>query len=558
MRPLGVVSGESLQSELDQERRAKHRAMHELEQLRRSAKAHEQLTNAVIGSADLAQLLRRTLQVFTETGPFDVGVLRLRDGESIRVGATIGVDYDTESAFARPSEAAVSPRVALTELNLDDQAVSEGVRKTGVKRLYCLPLIGQEPVGQLLLGRLSDQTLTDEEEKFFTALSTGAAAVIIHGVEQDKVLQAMRSRDEVLSVVAHDLQNPLNVISIAANTLQQRLPDSSARRLIDRILRGAQRADRLIRDLLEVNAIETGRLTLVKRRVEPADLILSALESQQSLAAEASVIIATDLSPELPPIEADEERLLEVLENLIGNALKFTSAGGSITVGAARDATNAIRISVKDSGSGISPDELPHVFDRFWQAKKTERRGTGLGLTICKGIVEAHGGQIWAQSMLGVGTTLSFTILSTAAQAETAAPPDVANILLVDDRPENLIALKAILDRPDYRLVTASSGEEALGIALRETFSVALIDVAMPGMNGLEIAVHLKELERSRGIPIIFVTAFGNDPEEVHRAYSAGGADYLVKPLDTEIVRKKVAVFVDLSRRRYVKTPNRS
>ena len=101
MRPLGVVSGESLQSELDQERRAKHRAMHELEQLRRSAKAHEQLTNAVIGSADLAQLLRRTLQVFTETGPFDVGVLRLRDGESIRVGATIGVDYDPEELIRR-------------------------------------------------------------------------------------------------------------------------------------------------------------------------------------------------------------------------------------------------------------------------------------------------------------------------------------------------------------------------------------------------------------------------------------------------------------------------
>jgi CheY-like chemotaxis protein len=130
-----------------------------------------------------------------------------------------------------------------------------------------------------------------------------------------------------------------------------------------------------------------------------------------------------------------------------------------------------------------------------------------------------------------------------------SSPSDVANVLLVDDRSENLLALQAILERPEYRLVTAKSGQEALALVLRERFAVALVDIAMPGMTGLEVATHLKELDRSRDIPIIFVTAFGDDPEEIHRAYSAGGADYLVKPLDPEIVRKKVAVFVDLSRR---------
>jgi CheY-like chemotaxis protein len=112
------------------------------------------------------------------------------------------------------------------------------------------------------------------------------------------------------------------------------------------------------------------------------------------------------------------------------------------------------------------------------------------------------------------------------------------------------MALEAILERPEYRLIKATSGKEALSIALREQFAVALIDVAMPGMDGLDVAVNLKALERCRDIPIIFITAFGNDPEEIHRAYSAGGADYLVKPLDAEIVRKKVAVFVELSRRK--------
>jgi response regulator RpfG family c-di-GMP phosphodiesterase len=150
-----------------------------------------------------------------------------------------------------------------------------------------------------------------------------------------------------------------------------------------------------------------------------------------------------------------------------------------------------------------------------------------------------------------VGTTVFFTVPAASPSQPKVEPSEIANVLLVDDRPENLLALKVILDRPDYRLVTAKSGEEALALALRERFAVVLMDIAMPGMNGLEVAIHLKELERSRDIPILFVTAFGDDPEEVHRAYAAGAADYLVKPLDAEIVRKKVAVFVDLSRRQW-------
>jgi CheY-like chemotaxis protein len=361
--------------------------------------------------------------------------------------------------------------------------------------------------------------------------------------------EAVRSRDDVLSVVAHDLQNPINVISIAANTLLQRLTDTPSRRSIERIIRSAQRAERLLRDLLEVNAIEAGTFALESGQVEPAALILSASESRHALAADASVIIATDLSPGLPPIEADEERLLEVLENLIGNSIKFTSPGGIVTVGATQKAGEVL-LWVRDSGSGIPAEQLPHIFNRFWLAKRTERRGSGFGLAICKGIVEAHGGKIWADSELGVGTTIYFTIPAALPRDSKVEAREVVNILLIDDRPENLLSLGAILERPEYNLVSAQSGEEALGLVLRHRFSVALIDVAMPGMSGLDVAAHLKKLERTRDIPIIFITAFGNDPQEIHRAYSAGGADYLVKPLDAEIVRKKVAVFVDLTRQR--------
>jgi CheY-like chemotaxis protein len=364
----------------------------------------------------------------------------------------------------------------------------------------------------------------------------------------EELEEAVRNRDAVLSVVAHDLRNPLNIISLAAKTMLQQLPEGAPRRSAQRIVRSAQRADRMIRDLLAIGAIETGRFAIDVRPVETAELILGALESQYSLAAAASVIVAADVSPELPPLQADEERLLDVLENLIGNSVKFTAPGGSITLGASGRG-DQILIWVKDNGCGVEAEQLPHIFDRFWQAQKNERRGIGLGLAICKATVEAHGGTIWAESKVGVGTTVFFTVPAAAASPSRPDASEIAKVLLVDDRPENLIALKAILERPDYELVTAKSGEEALALSLRERFAVVLLDIAMPGMNGLEVAIHLKELERSRDVPIIFVTAFGDDPEEIHRAYSSGAADYLVKPLDPEIVRKKVAVFVDLSRR---------
>ena len=364
----------------------------------------------------------------------------------------------------------------------------------------------------------------------------------------DGLARSLRARDEVLGIVAHDLRNPLNVIAAAASSLHQRLPDLLSRRPVERIMRAAQRAEHLIRDLLDISAIESGQFSIEKRQLDTANIILAAIDSQQGLAASSSVILASDLSPGLPAIDADEERILEVLENLVGNAIKFTMAGGTTTVGASAKGAELL-VWVKDNGPGIPAQQLPHLFDRFWQGSRGDRRGAGLGLTICRAIVEAHGGRIWAESQLGEGTTVYFTLPKREAAPKASGTQEVS-LLLVDDRPENLLALKAILDRPDYRLVSATTGEEALGLALRETFAVALIDIAMPGMDGLEVAVHLKELERSRDIPIIFITAFGDDPEEIHRAYSAGGADYLVKPLDTEIVRKKVAVFVDLSKRR--------
>lgn len=534
-------------------RTALDRALQELQREKWRAHAHARLASAVATGVGVDGLSAELLGVFCEVLRAGAGALCVPEGDHLRACAAHGVARDAlqDRAIALPAHCAAGASSGAPSLQRAtfETTAHEALFEGDVANVWAMPLhAGGRLLGVAYFAGLAGTEPTPDEAALLEALAPNAANALLERTSVAELERAVASRDDVLSVVAHDLQNPINVISIAANMLMQRSPDSSTRRSLERIIRGAQRAARMIRDLQEVNAIETGRFSIQRRRLEPADLLLAALESQQSLAADASVILASDISPELPLIEADEERLLEVLENLIGNAVKFTNAGGSITVGATHR-ERVIEVWVKDSGSGIAPEELPHIFDRFWQAKKSVRRGTGLGLTICRAIVQAHGGEIRAESIVGVGTTVYFTV-PIASVPNVTAEPAVANILLVDDRPENLVALSAILERPDYRLVTATSGEEALRLALREHFAVALIDIAMPGMSGLEVAVHLKDLERSRDIPIIFITAFGDDPEEIHRAYSAGGADYLVKPLDVEIVRKKVAVFVDLSRKR--------
>ena len=481
-------------------------------------------------------------------------LLRLREAAGFRAlgGAGLGVETDTVPPAAAdlhpwpatPAPFALAPEFVARLL----PAVATRWHVVQVLPLGAAP----EPSGVLYLATAPGRAFGPEEAELLRTVGEALGPELVRRIAHEQLQASVRGREEALAVVAHDLRNPLHAITVGVSMLLPRINEPTLRRPVERIQRSAQRMERLLQDLLDIHAIEGGRFTVSTGEMSPTALILTALESQQSLAGQTSVIIATDVAPELPPVEADEERILQVLENLIGNALKFTPPGGVVTVGAthASEAGSAL-FFVRDTGPGIARDHLPRVFDRFFQVQSSDRRGSGLGLAICKAIVEAHGGRIWVESAPGKGACFFFTLATVTEGPERGAGAvEPAPVLLVDDKAENLTALAAILERPDYRLVCTTSGEEALRLSLRERFAAALIDVAMPRMNGFEVATHLKALERSRHIPIIFITAFGEDPEEIHRAYAAGGADYLVKPLDPEIVRKKVAVFVELSRKR--------
>jgi PAS domain S-box-containing protein len=225
-------------------------------------------------------------------------------------------------------------------------------------------------------------------------------------------LQATGARDQVLGVVAHDLRNPLNAISLQAAALKRSDGQLERRdpRQREAIERAARRMSRLIQDLLDVVVLEAGRLSVQRAPLSPRELVGEAAEMQQALASSSSIDLRVDVASDLPPIFGDRDRLLQVLENLIGNALKFTEPGGQVTVGATREQSGA-NFWIADTGRGLTGEEMARVFDPFWQASaRSGRLGAGLGLPITKGIVEAHGGRIWVESAPGRGSTFFFSI----------------------------------------------------------------------------------------------------------------------------------------------------
>jgi signal transduction histidine kinase len=222
---------------------------------------------------------------------------------------------------------------------------------------------------------------------------------------------AVNARDEVLRIVAHDIGNSLSAVKIHTMVLERTLPagDAEARKHTEAIRNLTQQMDRLRQDLLDVAAIEAGRLSFEPGEAALAEVVDDVLGTVAGMAGEKALQIESCVPAGLPAVWADRERLHQVLSNLVGNAVKFTPAEGRIRVSAVLDGEE-VRVAVEDTGPGIPAEHLENVFDRFWQARSTRRAGAGLGLAIARGVVEAHGGRISARSEVGRGTTFEFTL----------------------------------------------------------------------------------------------------------------------------------------------------
>ncbi|HUE77765.1 MAG TPA: GAF domain-containing sensor histidine kinase, partial [Longimicrobiales bacterium] len=286
--------------------------------------------------------------------------------------------------------------------------ILDTLRQLAARSLIVVPLVVRDaPLGTLTLGSTrTDRFYRSVDLTLARELARSAGLALENARLYRDAQHAIRARDEVLSVVSHDLRNPVSRVRLAAELLIEtgQLADTT-RRPLEVILRAADEMTRLIADLLDVARIEEGRLSLEPRLVPLATLLEHLELAHAGLAEEHGLAwrVERPSSSEGLALELDEDRVMQALGNLIGNAIKFTPEGGTVRV-EARVEPDVVRIGVLDTGPGMSAEQLEHVFDRFWQARKGDRRGAGLGLAIARGIARAHDGRLCLESEEGAGT----------------------------------------------------------------------------------------------------------------------------------------------------------
>ena len=401
----------------------------------------------------------------------------------------------------------------------------------------------------------AEQALAEEKERLavtlaeMTQLEQARKALLDRELEARATAeQANRLKDQFLAVVSHELRTPLNAILGWADLLRTgKLEESKRDRASRAIFDSAKRQAQLIDELLDVARIMSGKLRLERNTVELTDIVHGAIAVVQPVVDARHVEIVVDSSRALSPIYGDASRLQQVVWNLLSNAVKFTPEGGRVTV-EIRTAGSVAEMVVADSGQGIPPEFLPYVFEPFRQADASTTRshaGLGLGLSIVKQLVEAHGGTITVENATGGGAvfTVRLPILSAAlrrrASDDTSARAIALeeslqglSVLVVDDDDESRHVVAAHLESCRAVVLTASSSAEALDLLQHHHVNVLLADIAMPGEDGYTLIRKLRALDIATAtIPAAALTAFARE-EDRQEALSAGFQLHLTKPVE--------------------------
>jgi signal transduction histidine kinase len=373
---------------------------------------------------------------------------------------------------------------------------------------------------------------------------------------RDAELQrALRLKDEFLATVSHELRTPLNAIVGWVHVFRSpNVPHELAAQAADAIDRNAQRQVRLIEDILDVSRIVTGKLRLELKPIDLAAIVDAAIDVVTPAAKAKDITIETAIA-QPAPMQGDADRLQQIFWNLLSNAVKFTPRGGRVVVRLSTRA-DSYRFEVKDSGSGIPKDFLPHIFEPFRQADGSMTRvhgGLGLGLAIARHLTELSGGHISVSSD-GPGTGATFKVsLPRSAADERRTPPDAARgsewhrldgcrVLLVDDDEDTRRVLSALLQGQGAKTHTASSVAEARRVLADMTPDVIITDLAMPGEDGYALLRFCREhpLPQRRSVTIVALTAYAGEQAR-ENVLAAGFNGYLSKPLDPAAVSRTIA-----------------
>ena len=366
------------------------------------------------------------------------------------------------------------------------------------------------------------------------------------------LMEVEHLRAEFLAMVSHELRAPLTSIKGSTATVLGHTSALSAAEMVQffRIINHqADHMSILIRDLLDVARIETGTL-----QVDPEPTSVASLVDQARntfLSGVKSGDIRIELGPDLPQVMADRGRMAQVLENLLSNAFRHSPELGTPILVSAVMEEYQVAVSITDRGRGVSSEKLPHLFRKFPRFNGEDgegNRGAGLGLAICRGIVESHGGRIWAESEgEGRGTRITFTLptveeaaMVAGGEAESSFPRRQGGrrqtrILVVDDDPQTLLSVRDALSKAGYGTIATGDPAEVPRLLKEHRPNLVLLDLVLPEVDGIDLMQDIFEIS---GVPVLFLSAYGQD-EVIARAFDAGAADYMVKPFSpTELTAR--------------------
>ncbi|HEY3821015.1 MAG TPA: ATP-binding protein [Polyangiaceae bacterium] len=382
---------------------------------------------------------------------------------------------------------------------------------------------------------------------------------------RDLAEASSRARDEFLATLSHELRTPLNAILGWTRMLRSGMLDTPKRdRALATIERQAVAQTQLIEDLLDVSRAASGKLRVSLRSMDPSDAVQSALEAVRPAAQAKGIELLADIDVTAGPVLGDKDRLEQVMWNLLNNAIKFTPASGHVRVSLVRSERD-VEIVVADDGVGISPEFLPHVFERFRQADASSTRsygGLGIGLSIVKSVVELHGGSVTASSG-GPGQGSTFCVLVPLAlgvdsnrsfpAARPSSPSSLVEgavltglrILVVDDDPEAIELLRDVLQSGGATVLTASSAAAGYDLLLAQHPDVLVSDIGMPEEDGITFIRRVRSVARTR-IPAVAVTAYAS-VEDRTRVLGAGFDRHVAKPIEPREIVSVVGALVRMN-----------
>jgi CheY-like chemotaxis protein len=356
------------------------------------------------------------------------------------------------------------------------------------------------------------------------------------------------AKDEFLAMLGHELRNPLSAISSASALLgMQGAGAESVGRARVIIQRQTQHLSRIVDDLLDLSRAMSGKILLSKKRLDIGPLVAGCLDTFRATGRTASYHLNTNVAPGW--VDGDPTRLEQIATNLIDNALKYTPAGGKIDI-RIETVGEEVLLTVRDSGVGIPPDLLPHVFDVFVQGSISIDRsqgGLGIGLSLVRRLVELHGGSVGVTSD-GSGLGSSFEIrlpraepaLQVDAPVGTASVADKPTVLLIEDNDDGREMMATMLGSYGYHVLQARDGLEGVRLATTETPDVALVDIGLPGIDGYEVARRLRKDAGTRDIRLIALTGYGL-AEDQRRVLEAGFDLHMVKPVELAVLLAQLA-----------------